>query len=370
MVVTYIDAGSDMVAFRPTAISDDGSTVAGTMNLVSGLYRDRAAKWTRGGGVSPLPVAPGVVVSTVGGMSADGSIVVGSGGPAGSPGAMALRWLNDETAHAMTVGGTGSLYIGGITPSGSHVAITKGGETYLWRPNGTSTFVSSFYSKGIDASGRHLTGWEGFQPWGFSVWMEETTRHPLPALPGDRPNGEPVAISADGRVIVGNVHEPHYPSPFELRSVAVQWVDGVLKPLMSLTDPRPSSATSVSSDGSIIAGIVDGRPAFWVNGEYFSLQDWLATQGVLIGDRLLGGVVSMSINGQYLGGSTNVDGRSIGYVVRLPAPGATAFVFLGLCVSGRRRRARDRAGSLMKIVRAGKGSRVGQEAQVEFGVAE
>jgi uncharacterized membrane protein len=115
----------------PEAISDDGSTLVG--NDGSTEPDRRAMKWTRGAGVSVLPPSTsGEIMAFARGVSADGSLIVGS--TVGAADQRALIWdeihgtrnlqalLIDEFGLSQQLAGWRLLTARGISADGRTIA--------------------------------------------------------------------------------------------------------------------------------------------------------------------------------------------------------------------------------------------------------
>jgi probable HAF family extracellular repeat protein len=138
-----------------TAVSANGSVVAGLS--VSGSGLSRPFRWTETTGMVEL--GAGYSASSVTGMSADGSVVVGIGGPCGSGIGSVLVWntatgdicLYDEllSAGAETVRDWKLYLVGGISANGTTIVgqgINPDGEQEAWmaRVPEPSSPVSAF----------------------------------------------------------------------------------------------------------------------------------------------------------------------------------------------------------------------------------
>jgi len=199
---------------EPTAISGDGSVVAGWVRMGSG---ERVFRWTVGAGLEDI--GPGQAW----GLSADGSVMVGggwkrtTGGPVASLGT--LPGMNMTQARAVSA--DSSVVVG----HSSHV-------TY-------------------DIEGPVISAVEAFS------WTERDGMVGLGYLPGGQ-DGRSVAsaVSADGSVIVGSSSS----SAALGHSEAFRWTrtGGMVGlgdlPGQPLLWPFESEAGDVSADGSVVVG--------------------------------------------------------------------------------------------------------------------
>ncbi len=171
-------------------------------------------------GLGDLP--GGGFASTASDVSADGSVVVGTG--LTSSGTMAFRWTN-ETGMV----GLGSLSTG-FTQSSSAYGISADG----------TTIVGSVSS--IQGGDSRLEAMR---------WTNETGMTGLGDLPGGKLQSVAFAASADGSVIVGQ-------GTSASNKEAMRWTSSGLVGLGLLSSGDTSStALDVSADGSVIVGSSD-----------------------------------------------------------------------------------------------------------------
>lgn len=354
-------------------ISADGSTVVGSSESASG---EEAFRWTISGGMQGLgDFTGGEFLSRAIDVSADGSVIVGRGtaegilvgSPPGSPSFpvsvnVPFRWTESTGLQALSPGSISpQSSASGVSADGSVIVGSVGnGDSFRWTAgNGLQIIGSSGGSGGflggasaVSADGSVVVGtndnFEGVR------WTESEGMQPLGLLPGTNEQaGSATGISADGTVIVGSgtvIKTPY------------RWTaeDG----LEELND-FDAVPFDVSADGSVIVGeaviTLGPFPSFpsfafqavvWdeVNGTRI-LQDVLESEfGFDLTGWTLGRARAVSDDGLVIAGDAiNPDGEREAFVVSLredvvaeiPAP--SAVVLFGLSVAGigfaRRRRA-------------------------------
>ncbi len=210
-----------------TDVSADGSVVVGDsfsdiFNFYE--YESQAFRWTASGGMVGLGDFPGgMLFSYATGVSADGSVVVGSG--SSDSGGQAFRWTES--------GGMVGL---GDLPGGYFVS----------NANGVSADGSVIVGKGESASGG-----EAFR------WTESGGMVGLGDLPGGYFSSNALDVSADGSVVVGVSY-----STFGDEAFLWTELDGMqnLRDLLvaagvsGLDGWILRSATAISADGRTIVG--------------------------------------------------------------------------------------------------------------------
>jgi probable HAF family extracellular repeat protein len=173
--------GSPNFPSTVSGVSADGSVVVGSTWANS---TGAALRWTASTGWVALGLLPGALSSTAYGVSADGSTVVGGDNRYGDIGDEAFRWTEstgsmglgflpgDNFSQANAVSADGSVVVGTSSVEGSNVY-----RAFVWTPaTGMRSIQDLFAADGID-----LTGWIDLIATG---------------------------VSADGTVIVGNGIDP------------------------------------------------------------------------------------------------------------------------------------------------------------------
>ena len=194
------------------SISSDGSTVVGSCSILNS-YDYQAFRWTAAGGLQPL--APPVIMKPAyrNGISADGTVIVGSQVPAhDSFDSRAVVWSAANGLTSIPGLPDARSYATGVSDDGLHVVGVVQDPAF---PSGVF-----YYHPGLGA---------------FPVYLEG----------GSVNTGSPVLISADGSTVVAQAY---------VRGAqrAVKWSLG-LGPHVLYEGGR-SAAISISADGSSISG--------------------------------------------------------------------------------------------------------------------
>ncbi|MEX2139876.1 MAG: hypothetical protein WD894_11480 [Pirellulales bacterium] len=241
-------------------LSADGSVV-----VASGGY------WTREHGLVPLPGATAV--------SDDGSVFAGStmeGGP--------YRWTAETgfeplgpppgfpfaSAVARSVSGDGNVVGGDLTEPGDNAWIWTEEDGYRWLGPGARTVNA------LSTDGRVAVGNGGSNSSGFSSafrWTHENGLVRLPTLGGGVFPSVAFDLSPNGSVVVGDSPSAALP---EGRREAFRWTaEGGIKGLGALPSASSSQAFGVSADSLVAVGTsrVGGFRAF-VWDEVHGIRDF------------------------------------------------------------------------------------------------
>ena len=291
------------------AVSRDGSVIVGSAyGLVGNDQRGylHAVAW-RNGSTTPIDLGAGPdggSQSIATGVSADGSIIVGSftqGGFHGEFKRQAAYWANGATtptqlqplpgknyATADIVSADGSIIVGQsdfypcdpITQCHQRATAWKKGSFTPIDLGGLGGDVS--IPRGVSANGAVIVGSAALPDRNHRAvsWTDgATTPTNLGAMPGKR-GSFATAVSANGLVIIGvasNEIPVSYRIEPELREIRIDnqglvWVNGATKPtvLGILPGGRNSFAAAVSADGSVIVGtsnsLRNNHAVMWING--------------------------------------------------------------------------------------------------------
>lgn len=228
-------------------VSADGSVVVGTGSKAN--YYTEAFRWTRPGGLQPLGYLPDATPSSEAyAISSDGSVVAGRSISGSSGGA--FRWTPE-----------GMEPLGDLPPGGFDRPSTAMGAS----ADGGVIVGTGNYSAG--GGPMPVTG-EAF------YWTRSGGLTPLGDVPGGNGVSRAYDVSADGSVIVGK-GDAQASFQVEDLGVAFRWTsqEGMVS-LGFLPDGSTSSAaTAVSADGSVIVGYSHSP----VGGEAFR---WTAAEGM------------------------------------------------------------------------------------------
>ncbi|MBY0307126.1 MAG: hypothetical protein K2Q09_00145 [Phycisphaerales bacterium] len=254
---------------KGAGVSADGSVVVGTAQ-VGGVTR--AFRWTSGGGVVLLaPIAGGEAGNaTSAEVSDDGSVVVGSS--AAGPGVShAYRWT---------------------APGGTLDLLTLTGGT-------------NSVANGVSGDGQVVVGYsQSSEGQRAMSWTQAGGMVNLGALAGFT-SSLALGADADGSVVVGYAQTPG-------SARALRWVSGVLEDLGTISGYSSSFGYACSSDGSVVVGRVS---AVGVGGQPFrwTPDGGMEGLGTLDGDTS-GFALGVSGDGNVVVGSSNAGSASRAYM--------------------------------------------------------
>jgi probable HAF family extracellular repeat protein len=305
LVVVGTSSGSTTNAFRWTAgvmepldeptgtigifgandASADGSVIAGDLSTAVG----GAGRWTAAGGWSVLGDLPGGRIGgTASGVSADGSVVVGSGRSESSEPFEAIRWTPGGGIVGLGDLSGGSLNSVALATSGDGSVVVglgnsdRGFEVFRWTAAdgmvGLGFPPGGFRSDpgGISADGKVIVGLTGGQAFRWTAKNPSRLDDPnnmelLGDLVPGTPNSAALDASADGSVVVGRG------SGFGLQAFIWDCANGMRNLSQILIAEGLGSeigtfqlreATAVSDDGEMIAG--------WGEHTNGDLEAWVA----------------------------------------------------------------------------------------------
>jgi probable HAF family extracellular repeat protein len=263
-------------------VSADGSVAVGSSYFGS-LKQQEAVRWTESGGMVGLDFLPGgsVIVSLAEAASADGSVVVGRSSSA--DGTQAFRWTES--------GMVGLDFLPGGTYSSS----------YAWGVSADGWVVVGESSSADTAFGR-----EAFR------WTADEGMVGLDFLPGGtNPNSNAYGVSADGSVVVGDSSSADGLQAFRWTADEGMVGLGLLR-----------SAQAVSADGSVVVGFSAVAAALWTEADGVQLiRDLLEAQGIDLTGWHLDEARAVSADGRTIVGlAQNPDGNREGWVATLPLP--------------------------------------------------
>jgi probable HAF family extracellular repeat protein len=307
-------------------VSRDGSTVVGYAGSGKGY---EAFRWTEATGMVGLGdfaggLSDGSVAFSV---SANGSVVVGSGTPDSQP-YLGFRWT--QAAGMVSLGDsdsdpTTSSYPNDVSDDGGVVAFTGGyagngaggliGQAFRWSaatglaPLGFLPGGDYTEANGVSADGSVIVG-GGTTPgggWHTFRWTQATGLVSLGDLAGGDEFSFAFDVSSDGAVVVGRCST-------EKGRFAMRWTQA--GGMVSLGDlPRGSGAESaalgVSDDGNVIVGIANFTDTF--NGDHDAFI-WTPSRGMrLLKDALMADYCAAELEGWRLTSAWSVsgDGRTI-----------------------------------------------------------
>jgi uncharacterized membrane protein len=290
-IVSLGDVPGEFVDSYAKAVSFDGSVIVGYgYGGPQQTNYPQAFRWTAETGMHGLGSAQPdfVPLSTATGVSADGSVIVGTTIVSGCDG-VAFRWtsasgfstVNDSSGHCLRNSEATGVSADGTTIVGNADLLFDGGNGY---------FGNGFIS----------------QDGGPALILPNVIR----------------AVSGDGSLVVG--HTNRYPThPFA-------WNEQSGTFLIPEIDPDPDSlslnvATAVSADGQTIVGLMRNTPFVWTAaGGTQSVLDILASQGVIVDGRIWN-VTGVSADGKVIIGDGDGPGGHqlwIANIAPVPIPAA------------------------------------------------
>ncbi len=218
-----------------TAISDDGLIVAGDVYLEVQPILWSGAYWTAQSGTVSVPGIPGGATSrAIGGMSADGSTMIGT-----LYGGVPFAWRSDTGSFIVPLPGAQFSNASGLTVTSNGDAIFGTAGTHS--PGSTQAFT----------------------------WNPDTGTSALPGIV-EQPRMSIRAATADGRISAGQVHANSSP-PYGDSSAVVytlgagtQFLADILRGYgLDYERTDLGNCTDISGDGRTIMG-KDGVHPYWV----------------------------------------------------------------------------------------------------------
>ncbi|MGQ0627102.1 MAG: PEP-CTERM sorting domain-containing protein [Phycisphaerales bacterium] len=288
----------DAFAASAEDISSDGSVIVGGLFFIVPEETARAHRWTSAGGFQDLGVLPGGIASFASGVSGDGNIVTGGSFDADFNIA-AFRWTSTNGMQSI-----GTLP-GGMSSEGRKVS--RDGGTIIGiagTPEGDRAFA----------------------------WTESGGMQNLGLLsPGDGASSA-WGVSADGTVVAGSSG-----------GNATIWTNGIAQNIGMLPGASNAIAFTMSDDGSLVGGYsffgFEATATLWSQAlGTVDLNTYLPTLGVDLTGWELDYTRDISSDGTTIVGEGLFNGEPRGWVVTIPAPGATAMLGLGGLMAVRRRR--------------------------------
>ena len=197
-----------------TALSTDGSVVAGTASTTAG--NRQAFRWTALDGMKGIGFMLGGTYSAAAGVSSDGSVILGNGDSPVVPttAAGAFRWT--AAAGATRLASPANAYLcngAGLSGDGTMVAgtcLVTNNEAFRWSGDAAPVGLGQFgggsnqtsSANGISADGSVIVGAGHPVLSGALTWASDGTVTVLGKLPGDT-SAYSAAASHDAAVVVG-----------------------------------------------------------------------------------------------------------------------------------------------------------------------
>ncbi len=305
-------------ASEASGVSADGSVVVGSSGAEPTM---RAFRWTRVGGLEGLGALTAGGASQAYAVSADGAVVVGRAMT--SSGWVAFRWdraggmqglgvlAGSNASVATAVSADGSAIVGVSSAVSRFYAFrwSSGRMIDLGTLSGPNTWAT-----GVSGDGQAVVGYSGGIdgcecPNHAFRWTPVHGMTDLGTLPGAYDSFASV-MTGDGSIILGTSNPPTGLATFRWTPVTGmvglggQWIE----------------PTGVSSDGSVIVGGGAPGPALWTaETGTVSLTAYLPTVGIEVAGWNLVLAGGVSADGKTLVGYGTRDGPNEALVIELPA---------------------------------------------------
>ncbi len=320
----------------PTGVSADGRTVIGGTGFGLGMY------WNAQQGTRDLGNLPGGAGSRGFGVSADGSVIVGTGTIGGfrytQTGGAAYLFNPTRPSSALGVSADGGITVGALSFNSQTrgYRLSGAGELDILPvvPGGINSFAVA-----VSADGSTVVGYGSVNSRSLAYrWTQAEGLSMLGVLPGGQASTA-TAISGDGGTIVGR-------SGVTLTGDrAFRWTsrDG-MQALGVLSGDTISEALGVNFTGSAIVGrsttANDADKAFlWTaSGGLVNLNTYLPTLGINLAGWNLTSAVGISADGNTIVGIGTFSGQRSGWLATIPSPGAGCIMGFGALLVARRRR--------------------------------
>ncbi len=319
--VDFRDFGADHA--NPSGISADGSVVVGSLGEFGGYTQ--AFRWTLATGIDASidPSEPFSEIQSATGTSADGSVIVGATNYLGSP----FRWTKESGAVSLgPFPGNGWAHPTAVSADGSvitgYAGGTRGTEAFRWTAQTGMVELGDFnpiqpacFPTAISADGQVIVGGGHSAPGREEAfrWTVSTGFVGLGFLPGSTPQqSRATGVSGDGSVIIGFTGAGETLQAFRWTSETGQ---------VGLGGPPGGLAFGVSADGGVIVGQNRDGAFIWdVDHGVRSLESVLVTEGVDLAGWNLFRAVAVSGDGRTIVGLGVHSGKKRGWIVSLDAP--------------------------------------------------
>lgn len=295
----------------------DGTVLVGSSPITNN--RGAAFMWTAGGGMVDLGTLPGGNAAYATGVNADGTVIIGI---SNAPGAsFAVSWVNGVISSLGSLGGT--YGIAQDVSADGHVIVGFSyitGDTYAhafrW-VNGTMTDLGTIsggnsYAQKVSGDGSTVIG----QSESIGFRWKNGTMIPL-LLPGGS-SSEVAALTPDGSAVVGSSDDGNG------NYHAYRWKNGVVTDLTPTETSPYVFAKGISNNGEVVVGysgvgasLVNTRAWRWTTATgNVALNTLLANAGVDMTGINLRQANAISSNGQYIVGTGVFGGVSQAYLLR------------------------------------------------------
>ncbi|MEO8603388.1 MAG: hypothetical protein ABI629_12500 [bacterium] len=300
-------------------------------------------------------------------VSADGGTVVGAARPSSG----ALRWLPRRGTTTLTTLAAVACEAQGVSPDGQiivgHCGAVNAGPAFRRQPDGPPTALAALAGAqqigaalGASSDGARIVGWSQDRGLGATAVLWDASDVATDLIETE-PGSWAVAITPNGRVVVGNMYDATGGmEPFRWDGTSIEplgdvaggtnasvanavsadgasvcgqtrLATGLLGAFcwtarhgMQLLPTPPgfeSIARSVNHDGSVVVGTIDGEAVIWDENRVQTVAARLHQAGIDLSPALwtLWEANAITPNGRSVAGSTiSPDGREVAWIATLP----------------------------------------------------
>ena len=319
-------------------VSADGSVVVGSG--VDSQGNTKGFRWTSAGGMVDLGSLPGHPNSNAASVSADGSVVAGT---SVSPNAQseAFRWSSQTGMVGLgtlapsigsvgtAVSGDGSTIVGyGETPAGETEAFHWTASTGMVRLPGLQMDIRSSTAAGVSFDGSFVIG-DLTSVFGRREGYRWNANGDLLRLPTldlfEDIYSVPTAISPDGLTIVGH----RIQADGDVRAFVWSQRGGET---LDLRDAL-AVALDVSADGGVVVGSTGSQAVIWSRDDFRDIQSILESNGLELQGWNLTHATGVSADGNTIVGFGMGPRGQEAWIATIPEPSTlalTAFAVVGL----------------------------------------
>lgn len=327
-----------------SGISADGTTVVGSSGR-PGLTPPFVGPTTmirwRGGVLTDLGTLPGFDQGGAAAASADGSVILGTldHTPFTGIDTAVVRWTEGGGFQTVPLPSGGFGY--GVSISGDGQKVVGGYQagppfSFLWTAGSGSVMLPTEIREVADIT---LDGETIVGQWGGSaaLWSEAGGVDPM-GLPAGWDRSYPAEMT-DDLAVCGRVERGV--AVFEY--VPYRWTKSGGYELLEATVEQRGQALGISEDGTLVVGTMfvdmQAQAVIWgSDGSVMTMVDYLAGFGISVSGWQLTSATAISADGLTIAGDgINPAGGQEGWVVTIPAPGSVMGL-MGMAVVKKRRR--------------------------------
>lgn len=291
-----------------SGVSADGSVVIGeSLTTTSATH---AFRWSTTGGMVDIGTLGGGDFSSASGVSADGGVVVGlSTTRTTSMESHAFRWTSAEGMTDLGTLGAGYSAASAVSADGRVVVGDVGGHAFRWTASDGMVDLGGGTARavGVSADGSVVVG-DSFTNNGTRSAFRWTQSGGITDLsPLGSNDCYAIGLSADGSVVIGD-------AIFQNTSAyhAFRWTQQSGTVDLGSLGGEGAWARAVSADGRVVVGTAwtagngNLRAFRWTQASGMqSVEDWLRTNGVTVGRDMTYGAVATSSDGSVVVGQTD-----------------------------------------------------------------